>query len=748
MISRLFRILPGVLTALLLSGCSGSDDNGNETVLPVTESSQQIAQPEPVTESEEQAIGFEILQAVSPEEIIVWVNGTMSQAEFDAIDLPEGWFKNQPRETDPDGGRFLRSPGATQDGPLLEETLFGHLWQQNAVIVQTGFSVGGESLLTGNSVAKFHEVTFEAVSTLHLLISPEGEQFVRISRDAGRTNELPTVPDTWQTGEYIAPQVMTFMLPNPTLNIRLDNEDSFQGPISPVATEEIANLAFGSGISTAAGEAPIALSTDLCENPANASSLQEIQGDVLNQPSYGQLDPAVLQSLLQQPTEGPFYMVNLIRFRDMAVYADGRETDLTGREANALYSPTEFIQAIGARIVFSADVNDAVAGEDGTWDQVSIVEYPCPLAFVAMSAHPGFQTRSIHKDAAVDASIVMPTFAQSLDSMEPQTHPFPATSDDPAFELVQVLDLRQTASYTDEQSQGTGEQALSRYAEALSQAQLDVGISPKMRLDVAGVLIGDGSEWNSVWIDAVPSQSALDALNMDARVIDAQFHRDAAVEEEYVLATTPLVSLGTSEFGRGSRYCEVLLVGQSETGLSAEVWGTQGLNFCPQAALDALDLQAIAAESDALQAVINGPRIWLTQGVSNEARQMEVQAFGGLTMSLLAILQLDSGAVGQAEVSPYTETTVLRSTTFLFRQGDPVYELTSPEGVVYVMQSVSLEVDPTLDLDALPDLAARLALPAGWAYSERVLEADWELIASGEATVITDDLENTYQRVE
>ena len=34
----------------------------------------------------------------------------------------------------------------------------------------------------------------------------------------------------------------------------------------------------------------------------------------------------------------PFLAVNLIKFKEKAEYADGRETDLTGREAYAIYS--------------------------------------------------------------------------------------------------------------------------------------------------------------------------------------------------------------------------------------------------------------------------------------------------------------------------------------------------------------------------------------------------------------------------
>jgi len=35
--------------------------------------------------------------------------------------------------------------------------------------------------------------------------------------------------------------------------------------------------------------------------------------------------------------EGPIYMLNLLKFKEKAEYADGRETNLTGIEAYALY---------------------------------------------------------------------------------------------------------------------------------------------------------------------------------------------------------------------------------------------------------------------------------------------------------------------------------------------------------------------------------------------------------------------------
>lgn len=51
---------------------------------------------------------------------------------------------------------------------------------------------------------------------------------------------------------------------------------------------------------------------------------------------------------------------------------------------------------------------------------------------------------------------------------------------------------------------------------------------------------------------------------------------------------------------RGVRYGEVLAVYLRESGLEAEVYGTQMLNDCPQELWETLDAGVIAAEMEAL----------------------------------------------------------------------------------------------------------------------------------------------------
>lgn len=180
---------------------------------------------------EEPRVGFEILQIRSPTEILVWISADLTQQEFDAIELPQGWLKNQPREGEPDSAFFARSPNAAADGEFTREMHFGHEWLHNATVVEANISVDPQGLLRLNRVAKFHTVTFNAGRRLSILVSPQGESYVRISRDAGRTTDVPTIPSDWQLREQMIQEELTIELPNPTDNFRADNEDSWQGPV-------------------------------------------------------------------------------------------------------------------------------------------------------------------------------------------------------------------------------------------------------------------------------------------------------------------------------------------------------------------------------------------------------------------------------------------------------------------------------------------------------------------------------------
>jgi hypothetical protein len=211
-------LLITILTLVLIIGCKEEPTSVQET------------------EPETKRIGFELVQIFSMDSIRVWMNDEpLTQEEFNSIQLTGEWRKNEPREGDPDGSTFFRSPDAVEDGVFTREEHFGYQWLFNAQIVQQNVPLPNneDALLNGRYIAKYHQVSFNAGKTLYILISPNGEEYIRVSRDANRTTDIPIIPVNWQIEERLLNENLTIDLPNPTLNIRAENnQDSFQGPVT------------------------------------------------------------------------------------------------------------------------------------------------------------------------------------------------------------------------------------------------------------------------------------------------------------------------------------------------------------------------------------------------------------------------------------------------------------------------------------------------------------------------------------
>ena len=83
---------------------------------------------------------------------------------------------------------------------------------------------------------------------------------------------------------------------------------------------------------------------------------------------------------------------------------------------------------------------------------------------------------------------------------------------------------------------------------------------------------------------------------------------------------------------RGVRYGEVVPMFLRDTGLEAEVYGTQMLNDCPQELWQTLDANAIAKELGAVFVKLNGPRYWMLDGLGTKVAVVDpvFRDFGGI----------------------------------------------------------------------------------------------------------------------
>ena len=129
-----------------------------------------------------------------------------------------------------------------------------------------------------------------------------------------------------------------------------------------------------------------------------------------------------------------------------------------------------------------------------------------------------------------------------------------------------------------------------------------------------------------------------------------------------------------------------------------------------------------------------------------ESASGRVVDFGGVEVILRAVVEY---RIWQRTVggSLYEENEVQRTTICTCDERAIVYDLTSPEGATYRIQSYSQIVDSNLTIDDLETLGDLLALPEGWRSEAWVLAEREQLAAGGLAFVILKELGNSCQRL-
>ena len=111
-----------------------------------------------------------------------------------------------------------------------------------------------------------------------------------------------------------------------------------------------------------------------------------------------------IAGFLEPGPDGPIYMVNLLKFKAKAEYEDGRETDLTGEQAYAIYGAevSKLIKEFGGAAMFSASVERLMLGEvEELWDKVAIAMYPSRAAMFEMVRSEKMREIGLHRAAGL-----------------------------------------------------------------------------------------------------------------------------------------------------------------------------------------------------------------------------------------------------------------------------------------------------------------------------------------------------------
>jgi hypothetical protein len=209
-----------------------------------------------------------------------------------------------------------------------------------------------------------------------------------------------------------------------------------------------------------------------------------------------------------------------------------------------------------------------------------------------------------------------------------------------------------------------------------------------------------------------------------------------------VILTVAALAAATLGGLHDARYCEIIALKGAPPDATAVVWNTIGLNKCPATWWNAFDAGDLAQELGASAVVLNGPRHFLMDSVT-VPRTGRVRSFHGQKLRRVAAIPIHTAA--ELAQVPYTDRVVDRDNTWRWQRGRRIYELVAPGGDVYVMQAYAQIKDPNLSIGKLRSLGRGLELPAGWRYRSRVLRRPLSIGAGGHATIVQDELQNTYQ---
>ncbi|MEI8238768.1 MAG: hypothetical protein WCI22_05060 [Actinomycetota bacterium] len=268
---------------------------------------------------------------------------------------------------------------------------------------------------------------------------------------------------------------------------------------------------------------------------------------------YGQVNREYGMRLATTSPEddGPIWMVNLMSYRDKADYADGRASNVSGKEADDRYAPLGPLAAIGAEPVFFADVDTQFLNDTPKWDRVGIVKYPSRRSFIEMQNRPDFKELHAHKEAGMSSTIVagclpMPIPLVPDDAPTWAEVPHPPTAEDPYVVVVHVI------KFNDDERR----KEMATYTDHASKIAIPNGVRLAGWTQVEGTILGDGREWDQIRFNVFPSRAAFMSVVLDPARLEAQkAFRETAIADTYTLVTRPTIDkLYESMYGAAAPY--------------------------------------------------------------------------------------------------------------------------------------------------------------------------------------------------
>jgi len=127
----------------------------------------------------------------------------------------------------------------------------------------------------------------------------------------------------------------------------------------------------------------------------------------------------------------------------------------------------------------------------------------------------------------------------------PSEIPHPATPEDPSFTLLHLVNYRDVAQYSSgsNEARRSGREAMEIFEESIEGILHEAGVTPMLKAQVDGVLVGDGREWSEYRLLRFPSHRAYEEVLEQIEERELGHHLAAAVEDEYTLELQDLFDL-------------------------------------------------------------------------------------------------------------------------------------------------------------------------------------------------------------
>ena len=263
-------------------------------------------------------------------------------------------------------------------------------------------------------------------------------------------------------------------------------------------------------------------------------------------PSYGQVNTEYAKRMFTTAPDddGPVWMVNLMKYRTEATYADGTK-GISGKEADDRYAPTKILREIGAEIPFFGDVIATPFGDGMQWDRVAVVKYPTRRSFLEMQNRKDFQKKHEHKDAGMEFTFVIgcqPVSPQP--AMRPDTSIWPTVEHPPTDEDGPIMVVH-VIRYED----GDQNTHMEQYHNTAAGPAAKIGGGAAAWFNVEGTIMGDGRRWDEVRFNAFPSMKSFmsEVFNDPQRQEAANEHRARAIADTYTLIVRPTIDTFTTQ---------------------------------------------------------------------------------------------------------------------------------------------------------------------------------------------------------